>query len=115
MKFILSLILIALVSFAACLYLPWWSVAVAAFIVAALIPQKPLASFFAGFTAIFILWLALVIFISNANGNVLAHKISLLVLKIDNLVMLMFVTALIGAFLGGLGALTGSFVRRPQQ
>jgi len=111
MKFIVSLILIALLSFAACLYLPWWTIAIIAFVVAALIPQKPLASFLSGFAAIFILWLSLSAWISTANGHVLAHKISLLIIKMDNIILLMLVTALIGGLVAGMGALTGSFLR----
>lgn len=56
MKFFVSLLLTALLSFAACLYLPWWSIALAAFLVAALVPQKPFRSFLAGFAALFLLW-----------------------------------------------------------
>jgi len=46
MKFIVSILLIALLSVVVCLYLPWWIIAIVAFIVAALIPQKPVTSFF---------------------------------------------------------------------
>lgn len=112
MKFFLSLILIALLSFAACLYLPWWSIAVVALVVAAVVPQKPWPSFFSGFFGIFILWLCLVFWISNANDHVLAHKISAVILKKDNITMLMLVTALLGALVAGFGALTGSFIRK---
>lgn len=112
MKFIVSLLLIALLSFVVCLYMPWWSIAIVAFVVAAIVPQKPLASFFSGFLALFILWLGLTAWISSANGNVFAHKISMLILKMDNILVLMLVTAFIGALVAGFGALTGSFVRR---
>ena len=56
MKFFVSLILTAFLSFGACLYLPWWSIAIASFLVAALIPQRPGKAFLAGFTALFLLW-----------------------------------------------------------
>ena len=112
MKFIVSLILIALLSFAICLYLPWWSIAIVSFLVAAFIPLKPLAAFLAGFTAVFILWLSLAFWISSANEHVLAHKVSMLVLKMDNVGVLIFITALIGALVAGMAALAGSFVRK---
>ncbi len=112
MKFIASLIVTALLSFAACLFLPWWTIAIAAFIVAALIPQSPAKSFFTGFTALLLLWGGLSFWISNNNEHLLAHKISILLLKMDNPWILIFATALIGALVGGLGALTGSFVRK---
>lgn len=112
MKFIVSLILIALLSFAICLYLPWWSIAIVSFLVAAFIPLKPLAAFLAGFTAVFLLWLGLAFWISSANEHVLAHKVSMLVLKMDNVGVLIFITALIGALVAGMAALAGSFVRK---
>ena len=76
MKFIVSLILIAFISFAACLYFPWWSVAIVAFFVAALIPQGAGKSFFTGFVALFLLWGGLSFWISNNNDHILAHKVS---------------------------------------
>ncbi|HMK02992.1 MAG TPA: hypothetical protein VK489_02325 [Ferruginibacter sp.] len=112
MKFLISLVLIALLSFAACLYLPWWSIAIVAFIVAAVIPQRPGRTFLAGFIALFLLWGGLSLWISSSNDHVLAHKISLLVLKMDNPNLLIFLTAFIGALVAGLAALTGSYLRK---
>jgi hypothetical protein len=112
MKFLISLILIALLSFAACLFLPWWSIAVAAFIVAVVIPQHPGKSFLAGFLALFFLWGVLAYWISDRNENILAHKVSMLMLKMDNPFMLILVTALIGALVAGFAALSGSFLRK---
>jgi len=112
MKFFISFILTILLSFTACLFLPWWSIAIAAFIVAALIPQKPFKSFITGFTALFLLWGGLSFWISNNNEHVLAHKISQLILKMDNPVVLMLATALIGALVAGFAALAGSYLRK---
>ena len=112
MKFFISIILIALLSLAACLYLPWWSIAIVAFIVAAAIPQKPFKAFLAGFTALFLLWGALSFYISSSNDHLLAHKVSLLILKMDSPYLLIIATALIGALVAGLAALSGSFVRK---
>jgi len=112
MKFFISIILIALLSLSACLYLPWWSIAVVAFIVAVVIPQKPLRSFLAGFIALFLLWGALAWFISSNNEHILAHKVSQLILKKDSPGILISITALTGALVAGLAALSGSFVRK---
>lgn len=112
MKFVVSILLIALLSVAACLYLPWWTVAIVAFIVAAIIPQKPIKSFFAGFISLLLLWGCLSLFLSSNNNHLLAHKMSVLILKMDNPMLLIAVTALIGALVAGFGALTGSFVRK---
>ena len=111
MKFIISLLLIALLSFAACLYLPWWSIAVVGFLVVALIPQRPGMALLCGFLAVFILWFALSFWISSNNDNILAHKVSQLIVKSDSPYLLMFATAFIGGIVAGFGAFTASFLR----
>lgn len=112
MKFIVSLFLIMLLSFVTCLYFPWWSIAIVAFIVAVLIPQNPVKSFITGFLALFLLWGGLSLWISNNNDHILAHKVSLLILKIDSPYLLMFATAFLGALVAGFAAITGNFVRK---
>ncbi len=112
MKFFISLILTALLSFAACLYLPWWSIAIVAFLIAALIPQRPVKAFFAAFIALFLLWGGLSFWISSNNDHILAHRVSQLILKMDSPYMLILATAVIGALVAGCAALTGSFLRR---
>lgn len=112
MKFTISFILTALLSFALCLFMPWWSIAIAAFAVAALIPQKPGKAFVTGFSALLLLWGGLSFWISNNNEHVLAHKVSQLILKMDNPFVLMTVTALIGALVAGFAALAGSYLRK---
>ncbi len=112
MKFFISLILTALLSFAFCLFLPWWNIAIAAFIVAAIIPQRPGRSFLTGFLSLFLLWGGLSFWISNNNEHILAHKVSMLILKMDNPYLLMLATALIAALVAGFAALAGSYLRK---
>lgn len=115
MKFTISLILIMLLSFAACLYFPWWSIAFIAFLVILFIPQKPLAAFLCGFTALFLFWSIMSFWISNNNAHVLAHKVSVLFLKIDSPAMLIMVTGFIGGLVAGFAALTASFTRKRKE
>lgn len=112
MKFIISAILIILFSFLSCLYLPWWSVAIVAFLISIIIQQGHLASFICGFISLFLLWGFLSFWISMENGNILAHRVSLLIFKTDSPILLIFVTALIGAMVAGFAALTGSYFRK---
>jgi hypothetical protein len=112
MKFLTSTVLIILFSFLVCLYFPWWSIAIVAFIIPVLIPQGHLASFISGFVALFLLWGILSLWISISNGNILAHRVSLLIFKANNPYLLIFVTGLIGALVAGFAALTGSFLRK---
>jgi hypothetical protein len=112
MRFLLSVLLIALLAFALGIYLPWWSVAVAAFIVSLLIYQSPWLSFLSGFCGILLLWLALAGFISSANDNILAAKIALVLPLGGSAFLLVAVTALVGGIIGGLAAWTGSLFRK---
>lgn len=112
MKFIVSLILTALLSFAACLLFPWWSIAVAAFVVAALIPQKPGKAFITGFISLFVLWGGLSFWISYNNEHILAGKVAMLILKMDSRYILIVATAIIGGLVAGFAALSGSFLRQ---
>lgn len=110
MKFIISLLLIIVLAFTSCLFFPWWSIALAAFIVSALIPQTPFKSFLAGFIALFLLWGVLSFWISHNNEHILAHRVSLLVFKMDNPILLIVITALLGGLVAGFAGLSGSFI-----
>ncbi len=110
MKFLITLILILIFSVLAGLYFPWWSIAIVAFILSMLIPQKPWISFLAGFLALFLLWGFLSAWISTGNGHILAHRVSLLILSTDSPFLLIAATALIGALVAGLAALSASYI-----
>ncbi len=112
MKFLASVILIGLLSFAACLFLPWWVIAITGFVVAFAIPQKAGFAFLAGFIALFVLWAGLSFYISAANNHLLAHKISVLFIKADNPILLIMLTGIIGGLVAGLGSLTGRLFRK---
>jgi hypothetical protein len=112
MKFIISILLIALLSLAVCLYLPWWTIAIVAFGVSSFIKQSPAKSFIAGFTALLLLWGSLSWYISSNNNHVLAHKVSMVILKTDNPFLLILATALIGALVAGFASLSGNYLRR---
>jgi hypothetical protein len=112
MKFFISTLLIAVLSFAACLYLPWWVIAIAGFVVAFAIPQKAGLAFLSGFLALFILWAGISFYISSANGHLLAHKISVLFIKTDNPIALIFVTGMLGGLVAGFASLSGRLFRK---
>lgn len=111
-KFIVAFFLIALLSVAMGMYLPWWSIAVAAFVVGLAIPQKSLPAFLCGFLALFVCWGGMAWRLSSGNEHILAHRISALIIKRDSPQLLMLLTALIGALIGGMATLTGSLIRK---
>ena len=112
MKFLVSVFLIAMLSFAAGLYFPWWTIAIAAFLVTALIKQSHLLSFVTGFVSIFLLWSVVAFIISYNNDDILAHTLSQIIIKMDNPLLLVLITGLLGGVVAGLAALAGSFVRK---
>ena len=111
MKFIVTILLMSILAFTACLFMPWWSIAITSFLVGALIPQKKGIAFLSGFLSLFFLWLGLTFWMSFQNNDILAHRISLLILKKDSPLLLMFITAMIGGLVSGMAALTGSLMR----
>ncbi len=111
MKFIVAFLLTALVSYAAGFYLPWWNIAIAAFVVAAAVPQKPMKAFLAAFLSLFVLWVALALYIDFENQHILSMKISALLFKSKSHALIMSVTGLVAALVGGFAALSGSYLR----
>jgi hypothetical protein len=107
MKFIVQLIVIALLGWLLTLFLPWWSIAVAGFIGGYVGKSK--ANFTAGFIAIALLW-ALHAWLMDMNAAApLTEKVAGL-LMIKSKAPLFTVTAVIGGLVGGLSALSGSLL-----
>ncbi|MCW3078684.1 hypothetical protein [Segetibacter sp.] len=111
MKFLIATILTALLSFAMALFFPWWIIALVAFIVAAVIPQKPLLAFLAASIAIFLLWGAQSYLIDQKNDHILATKVADLLFHKKSYILIIIVTAIVGATVSGFAALTGSLLR----
>ena len=111
-KYIVSILLTALLSFVCGLYLPWWSIAVAAFAVSLLIRQRPLASFLSGFLGVFLLWEIVVWWIDIRNNSILSQKIALVLPLGGSTMLLIFLTSLIGAVVAGFAALAGCYLRK---
>jgi len=111
MKFSVSFLLTALLSFIAGLYFPWWSIAIAAFIVAVLVHQKAGMAFASAFLAMLLLWSGLAGWINFNNENILSLKIAELLGIGNNTFLLVLITGIIGGLVGGLAAMSGSFLR----
>jgi hypothetical protein len=112
MKFGVSILLTIVVSFAAGLYLPFWSVALVAFCVAAFIYQKPGMAWLTGFVSILLFWGLLAWAIDAQNDSILSHRMATLFPLGGSSALLILITALVGAIIGGLAALSGSFLRK---
>src|SRR5215510_12284971 len=111
MKLLVATILTALLAFAGGLWLDWWIIAIAAFLIALLVHQKAGKAFLSGFLGVFILWGALAWWIDMKNESILSKKIAEVLPLGGNSFLLIFVTALIGALVAGFGAMSGSYLR----
>lgn len=111
MKSLPRFILIVALSYLGGYFIGWWTVALAAFLVAILIPLPPFRSFLNGFIAVFLLWLALAFFKDIQNDHILANRMSEMILKVKSPILIGVISALIGGITAGLGGLTGSYLR----
>jgi hypothetical protein len=110
MRFLLSILLTAVLAFVAGMYLEWWSIAIVAFLVALLLPQGLGRSFLAGFLGIFLLWGVLSLWIDIKNDSLLSNKMAGL-FGLPSGILLVLITALVGALVGGFAAMSGSSLR----
>ena len=114
MKFFVTILITALVSFSIGIYtnFPWWYFSIGVFIVHIIIQQKPGMSFLSAFLGNFILWFILALLINYQNNQILAKKISILFFQKDSLVfILIFFSALVGGLTAGVAGLTGTYFR----
>src|ERR1700722_12528303 len=112
MKFIISILLTAMLSFVGGLWLPWWEIAFAAFIVSIIIPQQRWDTFLSGSLGVFFLWGILAWWIDFKNSSILSQKIAQVLPLGGSPYFLILVTAFIGGLVGGLAALTASYLRK---
>jgi hypothetical protein len=112
MKFFISILITALLSFVAGIFLPWWTIAPAALIVAMCIHQSPFRSWLTGFLALFLLWGILALVIDAKNQHLLSYKLAEIFQLGGSSFLLVLVTALIGGLVAGFAALTGSYLRK---
>ncbi len=112
MKFIVVVLLTALLGYAAPLYFPWWSFAVASFIVALFIHQRAWAAFAATFLGLFLLWGIMAFIIDDRNDHLLSQRIATLLPLGGSSFLLISITALIGGLISGFAGLSGSLARK---
>jgi len=112
MRILTAAILTALLSFVGGLYLPWWNIAIAAFVSILLVPLANGRAFVAGFAGVFVLWFLLALWIDIKNQHILSRKIAQIFPLGGSSFAIILVTAIIGALVGGLGALSGSYLRK---
>jgi hypothetical protein len=111
MKSFAHFLLILLLAYVAGMVLPWWSVAVVAFLVTLIIPLSPGKSFFSAFTAIFVLWMILCFYMDVRNDHLLANRMGEMILKVKSAPLIGVVSSCLGALVAGFAASSAAFLR----
>lgn len=107
-KFVTQVIIIALFAYMLEMFFPWWSIAIAAGFGGLFLRSD--ANFWAGFCGIGILWLSAALVIDITSSGELADKVASIMYL--NETLLIIVTCLTGAIVGGLASYTGSLVTK---
>ena len=110
MKFIIAILLTGVLNFFLGIYLPWWFIAIAAFVVALLVVQRPPFAFLAGFLGIFFCWFILAWARNNGNDEILATKVAHILPLGGSVFLLILIPALIAGIVGGFAAMTASYL-----
>ena len=110
MKIFVAILLTALTTFVAGLYLPWWSLAITAFLSAVLVRQGPVKAFLSGFLGVFLLWALLAWWIDFKNEGLLSARIVSLLPLGGSSIALILVTSFVGGLVAGFAAITGSYL-----
>lgn len=110
MKFFVSLLLVALLGFAAPLYFPWWSFAITTFIVLFFLRQTPGKSFLTGFLGLFLLWGINAFWLDMANNHLLSQKVAVILPLGGSTILLIILTAFIGGLVSGFAGLAAGYV-----
>ncbi len=105
------LLLIILIAFVFQLFMPFWIIAIVAFGLSIWKAHSAKHAFWSGFFAIFLLWSLTALVKSIPNQNILAAKIAT-VFSLPHWILLLLVTCLIGALIGGFSAMAGYFVKQ---
>jgi len=111
MKFMIKMGFTGIVAFLLQWYLPWWSVAIAGFLISLILSSSGTSSFFAGFLGVAMIWFIQAFYIDFTTESILTEKVAE-ILFMPHPFLLVLVSAIIGGLVGGLSALTGSHLRR---
>jgi hypothetical protein len=109
MRFLIQFIAILFSAHLLALFMPWYSIAIAGFVMGYLLKSK--TNFLAGFAAIATLWMFNAWLFDAASSSDLAARVArILMVKYE--IVLFVVMGVIGGLVGGFAALTGSLLRK---
>lgn len=110
MRFLLQILVITILASMLELFLPWWSIAIAAALGGYFFTTR--LNFLAGFISIAFLWALTSLIIDLSSGSDLTERVATIFSLTRPLLIL--VTALIGALVAGFAAMAGGALRQSQ-
>jgi hypothetical protein len=109
MRFSVQILAIVILGFFLELFLPWWSVAIAAFLGGVLVNTR--MNFLAGFLAIAILWFVKAVITDLSTDSDLTTRVAM-VFMLHSKTLLMLITLVLGGVVGGFAAMSGGVLRK---
>lgn len=94
-------------------FLPWWTLALGAFVGGYVFGNNGWVSFLSGLLAVGLLWFSMAFFIDMQTQSVLTEKVAR-IFPTKTPALLFLLTAIIGGLPAGFAALTGSFLKSPR-
>lgn len=110
MKLIITTLSIAAACFAVQFFLPWWSLAIVAFIIGAASELSSIQAFISGLLGVGMVWMGYAFFIDAQTNAILSTKVAE-IFTLNDPTYLIVTTGLLGGLVGAFAALTGNSVR----
>lgn len=111
MRFAVQILVIIFLGYVLELFLPWWAVAIAAFVGGVLVTTR--SNFLAGFVAIGLLWVGKALITDLSSTSDLADRVAR-IFMLNNKIMLLLITFAISGLVGGFAAMSGGSLRNPK-
>jgi len=108
MKFILQIFCTIVLAYVLEIFLPWYSIALAAFVMGFLFRSR--ANFLAGFLGIALLWTLKAWLLNSASASDLADRVAH-IFSLGGNEWLMLVMAIVGGLVGGFAGLAGALLK----
>lgn len=109
MRFPVQIIVIIILGYLLEQFLPWWSVAIAAFVGGILVNTR--LNFLAGFLAIGLLWIGKALVTDVSSDSEFADRVARIFMLHNKSILLLVTFVLIG-IVGGFAAMAGSALRK---
>lgn len=114
MRFVVAIILTALFAAISGLYLPFWGIAIAAFIVSFVVNPNTKEAVLAGFLGVFLAWASLAFWIDFRNAHFLASQMANY-FHLYNYLLLIIFTGIVGGIVGASAAWSANLLRNIKQ